>query len=169
MTPFASVAMLEKLALLKIALWRAPAVSRTSVGEAFTPVPFVCGVRRSEVALSLIFIVSLSGSGSRRACALGGIVLDLRLMMRPNAERLERVLGDEPAVLADDHDGRDGRSFDGIAIHRCLHLNARVLAHGPLTVATARTAAGAAGFESCNDLVLVVNGNALVPVHGIPR
>jgi hypothetical protein len=30
MTPFASVAMLEKLALLKIALCRAPALSRAS-------------------------------------------------------------------------------------------------------------------------------------------
>jgi hypothetical protein len=45
-------------------------------------------------------------------------------MVRPNAEWLKRVLGDEPAMLADDHDGRDGRSFDGIAIHRCLDFNA---------------------------------------------
>src|SRR6202047_4435634 len=59
MTPFASVAMLEKLALLKIALCSAPAVSRTSVGEAFTPMLFEPDVRRSEVALSLMVIVSI--------------------------------------------------------------------------------------------------------------
>src|SRR5712675_1409403 len=160
MTPFASVAMLEKLALLKIALCSAPAVSRTSVGEAGTPAPFDRGVRRSEVGSSLIFIGSLVESGSRRAGTLGGFVLDLRLMMRPNAQWLERVLGDEAAVLADDHDGWYGRSLEGVAIHRRLHLNARVLAYGPLTVATTRAAAGAARLESRHDLVLVVSGNA---------
>jgi hypothetical protein len=96
-------------------------------------------------------------------------VLDLCLMVRPNAERLKRVLGDEATVLADDHDGGDGRSLEAIAIHRRLYLNARVLAYSPLTVTTARTAPGAAGFESRHDLVLVVSGNAFVVVHGIPR
>src|ERR1700724_3080858 len=61
MTPLASVAMLEKLALLKIALCSAPAVSRTSVGEAFIPTPLEPDVRRSEVALSLMVIISIRG------------------------------------------------------------------------------------------------------------
>jgi len=96
-------------------------------------------------------------------------VLDLCIVVWPNAEGLKRVLGDESAVLADDHDGGDGRSLVAVAIHRRLNLDARVLAYSPLTVATAGTAAGAAGFERSHDLVLVVGGNAFVVVHGIPR
>lgn len=83
-------------------------------------------------------------------------MLDLCLMVRPNAEWLKRVLGDEPAVLADDHDGGYGGSLDGIAVHRRLNLNPRVLADGPLAVATAGAAAGATGFQGGNDFVFVV-------------
>lgn len=96
-------------------------------------------------------------------------MLDLCFMVRPNAKWLKCVLRDEPAVLADDHDGGDSGSLDGIAIHGRLNLNARVLADGPLAVATAGAAACAPGFEGGHDLVLVVGGNAFVVVHGIPR
>src|SRR4029079_7912836 len=61
MTPLASVAMLEKLALLKIALWSAPALSNTSVAEAFVATPFDLGVGRSVLALSLVFIYMAFG------------------------------------------------------------------------------------------------------------
>jgi hypothetical protein len=77
-------------------------------------------------------------------------------MVWPNAERLKRVLGDEAAVLADDHDGRDGRSLNGVAIHRRLHLNARILAYGPLAVAAAGTTASTTGFQSGYDFVFLV-------------
>jgi hypothetical protein len=76
-------------------------------------------------------------------------------MVRPNAEWLKRVLRDEAAVLADDHDGWYGRSLEGIAIHRRLYLNSRVLAYGPLTVAATRTAAGATGLQSGYDFVFL--------------
>ena len=96
-------------------------------------------------------------------------MLDLCVVVRPNAKGLKCVLGDEAAMLADDHNGGDGRSLVAVTIHRRLNFNARVLAYSPLAVATARTAACAAGFESSHDLVLVVSGNAFVVVHGIPR
>src|SRR4030088_3076204 len=54
MTPFASVAMLEKLALLKIALCRAPVVSRASEWPEPITAPFAPGVRRSEGLFALV-------------------------------------------------------------------------------------------------------------------
>src|ERR1700682_55241 len=61
MTPFASVAMLEKLALLKIALWRAAVVSKAAVRRT--------SVLTSAVSERLFWVVGmfppvrLSGSG----------------------------------------------------------------------------------------------------------
>jgi hypothetical protein len=78
------------------------------------------------------------------------------LGVRPNAERLERVLRDEAAVLAHDHDGGDRRSFSCVSIHRRLNFDPRVLADGPLTVAASRAASGAACFQGADDSVFVV-------------
>ena len=89
--------------------------------------------------------------------------------MRPDAERLEGVLGDEAAVLADDHDGRDGCSLDAVSIHRRLDFYHREFAHRPLAVLAARAASRAATFQSGDDVVLVVRGNSLVVVHGKPQ
>ncbi len=89
--------------------------------------------------------------------------------VRPNAERLERVLRYEPAVLAHDHDGGDGRSFNAVPFHRRLHFNPRVLTHRPLAIAATRATSRAASFQSGDDSVLVVRGNSLVVIHGNPR
>lgn len=90
-------------------------------------------------------------------------------MLIPYPKRLERVLRDESAVLAHDHDRWDGCSFDAVAVHRCLHFDPRVFTHGPLTVPATRTTSRAASFQRRDDLVLVVHGNSLVVIHGIPR
>src|SRR6267143_1032932 len=102
MTPLASVAMLEKLALLKIALCKAPVVSRASGCPApiFTP---LLGVRRSEPGVftfvtKLPFPPSCSRHVRWRERGLRKIVRGVR----PDAERLEGVLRDEAAVLAHD-------------------------------------------------------------------
>src|ERR1700736_1913534 len=102
MTPLASVAMLEKLALLKIALCSAPVVSRASVCPEGITEPLAPGVRRSE---GLSAVVISFASSPRHFRASGGLVTNVGLGVRPNAERLERVLRDETTVLANDHDG----------------------------------------------------------------
>src|SRR6267143_1833567 len=153
MTPFASVAMLEKLALLKIALCKAPVVSRASVCPAVTTAPFAPEARRSE---GLLAVVILLPSRVRYSRGSGRRVNQVGLGVRPNAERLERVLRDEPAMLANNHDGGDRRSFSRVAIHCRLNFDSRVFADGPLTVAAARTASCTACFESGDDFMLVV-------------
>jgi len=157
--------MLEKLALLKIALCRAPVVSRGSP----TLGKLAEGVRRSRPDFLLVVMTVSWTSGRRRAWTRGRRIGRIARAIRPDAERLKRVLGDEPAVLANDHDGGDGRSFGAVAVHRRLHFNPRVLAHRPLAVAAARATSRAARFQSGDYFVLVVRGNSLVMVHGNPR
>lgn len=75
----------------------------------------------------------------------------------PDSEWLERVLRDEAAVLTHDHDGRDGRLFSGVAVHRRLHLDPRELADSPLAVSATRTSSRATGFQGSDDSMLVVS------------
>src|ERR1700687_5433374 len=152
-TPFASVAILEKLALLKIALCKAPVVR--SASECPTPIiaPFALGVRRSE-GLSAI-VISLASSG-RPFRASDGLLHEISLSVGPNAERLERMLRDKAAVLANDHDGWNRRSLSRVSIHGRLNFNPRELTDRPLTIAASRAASRAARFQSGDDSVFVV-------------
>jgi len=89
--------------------------------------------------------------------------------VRPNSEWLEGVLRDKAAVLAHDHDRGDRRFVRGVPVHRRLHFDPRVLAHGPLAVAATRAASRAASFQGGDNFMFVVRGNALVIVHRDPR
>src|SRR3979411_1626312 len=133
--------MLEKFALLKIALCRAPVVSRASECPAPIMEPDAPGVRRSEGLFAVV--ISLSSSSCRFG-ASGHRLCEIKFCVRPDAEGLERVLRDETAVLADDHDSRDSRSFCCGSFHRRLNFDPRVFADSPLTVPAARTASRAA-------------------------
>src|ERR1043166_9964584 len=73
-TPFASVAMLEKLALLKIALWSAPVLSRSSrrrssVRPGAVAAP-LSGTAESRYGVDTV--PSLPGAGSKRGLDAGG-------------------------------------------------------------------------------------------------
>src|ERR1700682_3843627 len=147
-TPLASVAMLEKLALLKIALCKAPVVSRASVVPAPTTAPLALGVRRSEGLFPVV--ISLPSRG-RHFRPSGRGVNEVGVGVGPNPERLKRMLGNEPAMLADNHDCGNRCSFIRVPIHRRLNFDPRVLADGPLTVAAPRAASCAACFQSVDD------------------
>src|SRR5687767_5949158 len=177
MTPFASVAMLEKLALLKIALWSAPMFSRASARPASLRLLFVPTFRRATVGVwrrstGGVFGCVIACSGASCRCgsrtAAGGN-RDVIGIVRPDAEGLERVLRDEATVLADDHYGGDRRSLGRVPVHGCLHLDPRELADRPLAVLATRTAAGAAGLERSDDAMLVVGGDSFVIIHGVPH
>src|SRR5687767_15022422 len=73
MTPFASVAMLEKLALLKIALWRAPVVSSAFARPASLRLLLVPIFRRATVG------VCRRSTGG----VLGGVITDLAFFRSP--------------------------------------------------------------------------------------
>src|SRR5215210_1393260 len=137
MTPLASVAMLEKLALLKIALCNAPVVSRASECPVGITAPFAPGVRRSEGLLATVIPYPLSGCRIR---ASGSSGTEVGLGVRPNAQRLKRVLRDETAVLAYDHYGGDGCSLSSVPLHRRLYLDPGVFADRPLTIVATRAA-----------------------------
>src|SRR3990170_2007773 len=175
-TPFSSVAMLEKLALLKIALCNAPVVSSASarpisVASAFFSAILrrtTVGVRRRSRFLffgGVIGISRVSKRGGSRAPTHR--FSHVGRGMRPDAQRLERVLRDESAVLTHDHDGRNRRSLGAVPLHRSLDVDPGVFAYGPLTVLTAGAASGATTLQSGNDPVLVVRGDSLVVVHGV--
>jgi hypothetical protein len=133
-------------------------------------VALASGFSRGPNNLSVSFIGVFSGRWSGwRYRRMTSRVGRGRSELIPYPERLERVLRDEPTVLADDHDRGDGRSFLAVAFHRRLHFNPRVLTHRPLAVPATRAASSAASFQSRDDLVLVVRGNSLVVIHGIPR
>src|SRR6202022_724250 len=166
MTPWASVAMLEKLALLKIALCNAPVVSRASLCPTPISGPLGLGVRRSEGPCAVVMTLA---SSCRHFRASGGLLNQISLSVRPNAERLERMLRDKAAVLANDHDRGNRRSLSRVSIHACLHFNPRKLTDRPLTIAASRAAPRAARFQSGDDSVFVVRGNSFVIVHGNPR
>lgn len=82
-------------------------------------------------------------------------MIEIGRVLRPNAERLERVLRNEAAVLAHDHDGGDGRSLGGISFHRRLNFDPRVFTDCPLAVAAARTTSRTASLQSGDDSMLV--------------
>ena len=87
--------------------------------------------------------------------------------VRPDSEWLQRVLRDEAAVLANDHDGGDGGFFIRIPIHRRLHFDSREFADSPLAVAATWATSRAARLQGGDDFMLVVRGNAFVVVHHI--
>ena len=85
----------------------------------------------------------------------------------PESERLECVLRDESAVLADDHHGGDRRALAAVALGCGLDFDPRELADDPFAVVAARAAAGASFLKRREDAVLVVGGDSFV-AHGMP-
>src|SRR5258705_1971523 len=108
-------------------------------------------------------------SGHRDVRGPRCVARDFGCDVRPDSQRLERVLRNESAVLAYDHDCRDSGSLETVALHSRLDVDSGKLTDGPLAVVAARAASRAACLERGDDSVLVVRGNFFVVVHGLSR
>src|ERR1700687_4476157 len=123
MTPFASVAMLEKLALLKIALCNAPVFSRASVcmtsgtSRTFTATAAASGVVSWTVSMCPPFPESLGNRRRRFGDQLRGICpWEIQLERRARADFAVDV--DGPAAPRDD--AVDGRQAEPRALSDLL-------------------------------------------------
>src|SRR5258705_9841760 len=108
-------------------------------------------------------------SGHRDVRGPRCVARDFGCDVRPDSQRLERVLRNESAVLAHDHDCRDSGSLETVALHSRLDVDSGKLTDGPLAVVAALAASPAAWLEPGDHSLPVVRGNSCVARHGTSR